>query len=186
MPPSQARGGGAVVGGAGFASDRVALGDGREVHRHAAVGALGLVRQAAIDERIVDLLRDGLGVRDTRLQTPRPAVHAAVARILEVVQRDELARQAVQAGRDLARKLRDRAVTVGAVVQITQHLIEGAIFLDDVDHVLDLASQEAHRVLAFGIGRVEVVLRDLRGQSRSSRSAPGTGAATSEARSSWN
>src|SRR5690349_2675077 len=79
-----------------------------------------------------------------------------------MIESDELARQAVQAGRYPSRKLRERAVRLGAVVEIAEHLIEGAVFFDDVDDVLDLLAQEAHRSLALRIGVVEVVLGDLR------------------------
>ena len=55
---------------------------------------------------------------------------------------------------------------IGAVGQVAENLVEGAVFLDDVDHVLDLRAQEhkLRRVVKVRLRRVEVVRRHLGGQ----------------------
>src|SRR4029079_15290889 len=73
-----------VIGGAGRTRYGVAARDRAPVHRHVAVRALGLVGEAAVDEGVVDLLRDRLGVGDATLQAPRPAVHAAGTRSMKL------------------------------------------------------------------------------------------------------
>ncbi len=55
-------------------------------------------------------------------------------------------------------KLSNRAVGIRPVSQIAEYLIERAIFLDDVDHVLDSLLKEPHHALAFGVASVEIVL----------------------------
>ncbi len=158
----QARRGVAVIRGARHAGRGVALRDRREVDRHVAIGAFGLVRQAAVDGRVVDLLREGFGVRHAPLHRPRPAVHAAVARVHEVVERDELRGEVVIVRREQPAELRQRRIAVRPVREVAKHLIEGPVLLDDVDHVLDALAQEPHhlRVFAVGLGRIGIVLRD--------------------------
>src|ERR1700751_5285604 len=49
-----------------------------------------------------------------------------------------------------------RRLAVGTVVEIAEDLIEGAVFLHDVDDVLDLGSQEAHD-FSVRFGRPDLV-----------------------------
>src|SRR5262249_58245156 len=66
----KARGGGGVVLRSGRAGGGIALGDRAEIHRHVAVRALGFVRQAPVDEGVVDLLGESFRVGDATLQAP--------------------------------------------------------------------------------------------------------------------
>ena len=74
----------------------------------------------------------------------------------------KLRRQVVIVRRERLAELGQRRIAVRAVGQVAEHLIEGAVLLHDVDHVLDALAQELHhlRVVLVGLGRVEVVLRD--------------------------
>ena len=106
----------------------------------------------------------------------------------EVVQRDEAGGQAVIVRREGLAELGQVPVAVRAVGQVAQNLIEGAIFLHDIDHVLDAFAQEVHhlRVFLVGLDRVEIVLRDPVPSGPRRSLEPGTGALTRDARSNWN
>ena len=112
----------------------------------------GLVRQAAVDRGVVDLLRDRLRVGDAALHRPGPAVHAAVARVHEVVERHELRRQLVVVRRQRLAELRQAGSAFAPLVEVAEHLVEGAVLLHDVDHVLDVLAQELHRLLVVLVG----------------------------------
>ena len=99
---------------------------------------------------------------------PVPAVAADFTAVEEVVQRHEVARQPVVVRRCGRAKHRQPRVAV-ALRQVTQHLVVGAVFLDDVDHMLDLAAHAGQlcfiAVAADGFWKV-IVLRHLPGQAR--------------------
>ena len=162
----QARRGRRVVRGPGRPGHGVAVGHRGEIHRYAAVRPLGFVRQTPVDEGVVDLLGDRLRVGDTTLQAPGPAIHAAVARIHEVVQGDELARDVVEVRRDGLAELGQPVCAVRAVAEIAQDLVEGAVLLDDVDDVLDVLAQKRHDpAVVIGAPAVEIVLGDRLGEA---------------------
>src|SRR5262249_25475061 len=80
--------------------------------------------------------------------------------------RHELSGQAVIVRCDRLTEYGQRGIALRAVVEVPQHLIEGAILLHDIDHMLDTVAQEPHDlpvVLAFGT--VEVVLGYRLGQA---------------------
>ena len=97
-------------------------------------------------------------------------------------------RQAVIVRRERLAELGQRRVAIRAVGQVAQDLIEGAVLLDDVDHVLDALAQELHhlRRRSRRSRRVEIVLGDPFASGRRRSRELGTGALTSDARSSWN
>jgi len=72
----------------------------------------------------------------------------------------------VEVRRVEARELRQRGIRVGPVLQIAQHLVEGPILLNDVNHVLDMVAQELHgRGILLADVQVEAVIpRNLGGQ----------------------
>ena len=137
-----------------------------QTNRRVAIRTLGLIRQAAVDAGVVDLLGHFLGAGDPAAHGPGPAVHAAVAGVHEIIQRDEVAGDAVKVRRDAAAELCQRGIDLRAVGQVAEDLIEGAVFLHDVDHMLDVLVKEVHhrRVARAGRYAVEVVLRHLGGQ----------------------
>src|SRR5580700_11899156 len=62
--------------------------------------------------------------------------------VVEIVEHAELQRELVLVGRNVGAVEREEGVAV-AHLQVTEHLIVGAVFLDDIDDVLD-------RILAAG------------------------------------
>ena len=163
----QARRGVRVVRGSSDSGGAVALGDRTKIDGHVAIRSFGFIRQAAVDEGVVDLLGDRLRVGHPALDAPGPAVHAAIARIHEVVQSDELAGEAVEVRRQALPKLGQRGVAVGTVAEIAQDLIERAVLLHDVDDVLDVLAQELHdpQIVRGGlVVVVEIVLGDSLGE----------------------
>src|SRR5260370_32228223 len=119
-----------VIGRSGWSGRGIALSGGSPVHRYIAVISLGLIGQTAVDECVIDLLRNRFRVGDATLQRPRPSVHAAVAGVREIIQRNEILRQAVKVRRDCRAEYGQSRVAVRTVVQIAQNLVERAIFLD--------------------------------------------------------
>lgn len=71
-----------------------------------------------------------------RLGGPGPAVAGDFAAVVEVVQQDKSLGQCVQVGRHVPPEDAAGGVTV-ALRQIAEHLIVGAVFLHDVDDMLD-------------------------------------------------
>ncbi len=90
-----------------------------------------------------------------------PAVAAHLAAGVKIVQRHKAARQFVVIGRDGFGQGSQGRISVAAL-QVAEHLVVAAVFLDDVDHVVNLAAQELHHLLVLGADRVEmIVLRHL-------------------------
>ena len=157
----------AVVCGASDARGGIALGGGGIANGHVAVGTFSIIRHAACDSRVIQLLVHGAGDGGATLHRPRPAVHAAVAWICEVVQGHKFLRKCVVIGRHAFRELRQLRVAIGAVVQVTQHLVKSAVFFDNVDHMLDFALHEFHgRHVALYGRHVVVVDGDARCQGQ--------------------
>ena len=129
------------------------------------VGPFPVVRSAAAVARVVrgQHLRPGIGL--ARRGTPRPAIATDFARVVEVVERDELVGQRVKIRRGLLREFGQRRVAV-ALAQVAKHLIVGAVFLDDVDDVLDVVAQSGHHLLVFraDLAVEPVVLHHLPGE----------------------
>src|SRR5205085_12158444 len=122
---------------AGWIKGKVACGSGIEVGRNVAVLAFAFIRKAAVDTRIVDLLREGLRIGRAAAHGPGPAVHGAVAGVHEVVYGYEVPRHAMEAGCDLVAEKSQRRIAVGTIAQIAKNLIERTVFLHDVDDVFD-------------------------------------------------
>ena len=80
-----------------------------------------------------------------RRSRPGPAIHTDLTGIVEVVEIHELAGQIVQIGRYRASKFRDARIAV-ANIQITKNLVVSAVFLDDVNDVVNMALQESQLV----------------------------------------
>src|SRR5205814_9582463 len=113
--------------------EKVACGSGIQVGRNVAVLAFAFIRKAAVDTRIVDLLREGLRIGHAAAHGPGPAAHGAVAGVHEVVYGYQVPRHGTETGCDLFAEKSQRRIAVGAIAQITKNLIERAVFLHDVD-----------------------------------------------------
>ena len=70
---------------------------------------------------------------------------------VEVVEQHEFARQLVMIGRDVLAEQHQRGIAV-AFLHVAEHLIVGAILLDDVDDVLD-RRQRAWRAIQLVASR---------------------------------
>src|SRR5689334_2942107 len=72
----------------------------------------------------------------------------------------------MEARRNTLAEQSQRRIAIGTVAQITQNLVEGAVFLHDVDNVLDLPVEEVHDVRIFieVLAPVAVVSSYLRSQ----------------------
>ena len=89
---------------------------------------------------------------------PLMAVGAENARAIGVVEQDELTHHLVVVGRDLLAEDAERRVAV-ALGQIAEHLVVGAVLLDDVDDVLEDA--RFADALGHGPGRLVRARRQL-------------------------
>src|ERR1035441_5386585 len=78
-----------------------------------------------------------------RLRTPWPTVATGFSGVEEVVEQHEPLRQRMQAGRDSLAKQHQARVAV-TLRYIAKHLIVGAVLLDDVDHMRDLAGLQTN------------------------------------------
>ena len=78
---------------------------------------------------------------------PVPAGVAALAAVEEGVEIDELAGERVLVGGHGAGEHGQPRIAV-ADLEIAQHLIVGAVLLDDVDHVADVAARRKAKVAA--------------------------------------
>ena len=101
-----------------------------------------------------------------RRGAPGPAVRADLAGVVEVVERDEVRGERMQVGRRGLRELGERRVAV-ALREVAEHLIVGAVLLDDVDDVLDVLPQawrRAARRRSLGAGAEQAVGDRVRGE----------------------
>ena len=81
------------------------------------------------------------------------AVGADIAVDVEIVEQDEFARQLVEIGRGVFAEEDQRRIAV-ALFHVAQHLIVAAIFLDDVDDVLDFGERVGLIQFRIAVGRV--------------------------------
>ena len=104
-----------------------------------------------------------------RARAPGPTVAAGFAGVVEVVEQYEALRQGVLARCNVVAEQHETWIAI-ALRQVAQHLIVGAILLDDVDHVGNAASSEANRIEAvinLDVDLIEsIVGQDLAGVSR--------------------
>ncbi len=143
----------------------LALGDARKGHVHIAVQTTLVQGQAAsgIGQRVLAFYH----VLGLSRSGPGPAVIADFGGVIEVIERDEVARQVVLIRRERLAKLSQSRIAV-ADLQVAQDLVVGPVFLDDEDHVLDALPHSRHDrgvVGAHGVGEA-VVRGHLRRQGR--------------------
>src|SRR6516225_2991032 len=122
---------------ASWVIEKVARGSGVEVSRNIAVLPLTLIGEAAIHARVVDLLRECLRVSDTAAHRPGPAIHRAVPRVVEVIEGHKIPSHSMEAGCNAFAEESQRRIAVRTIPQIAENLIERAVFLHDVDDMLD-------------------------------------------------
>ena len=136
---------------------------GRIGHIHIAVRPFLVVLQPA--RRIVHRSFPLRMIRRARRRRPVPTGVGALPAVEEVVEGHEPLRQRMVVGRDRTGKKRQLRIAIG-VRQVAQHLIIGAVFLHDVDHVADVRLQEGHGLEVRGIrlGHEAVVLGHLAGE----------------------
>ena len=141
------------IGGAAF-------GQRFQAHIDIAVLAFDIIGLAAPGILHGDLLDADIGF--ARIGRPRPAIAADFAGIHEIVERDEIARQRMLVRRHRLAEHGQRRIGIAAP-QIAQHLIVGAVFLDDIDDVLDALAKRRHQ---FRIGRIGDELESVVGGDR--------------------
>src|ERR1019366_1225549 len=84
---------------------------------------------------------------------PVLAVGGDIAVDVEIVEQDEFARQFVQVGGDVFPEEDQRGVAV-ALFHVAQHLVVGAVFLDDVDDVLNVGERAGLIQFLVAVGGV--------------------------------
>ena len=72
------------------------------------------------------------------LRAPRPAITAGFARVVEVIQQHEALREGVQVRRDTAAEQYKAGIAI-PLWHVAEHLIIGAVLLDNIDHMGDPA-----------------------------------------------
>src|SRR6202040_2870373 len=94
-------------------------------------------------------------------RAPWPAISAHLARVEEIIERHETPGESVLVGRNCGTEESEVRFAI-ATPQISQDLIVGSVFLDDVDHVTDPPPQRGHQSLVF---RVRVFAKSIVGSN---------------------